>query len=254
MAIPSTKILGVRVDQVDLAQTLNIIDDFIASRNTHQIVVVNAAKIVKAIKDTQLKAIIEEADLSGADGMSVVWASKLFGQKIPDRVNGTDLMEALVVKAQQKNYRIFFFGAKQEVVEKVVSVYQEQFPALQVAGYHHGYFTKEEEEQVAQKIGESKADILFVAFGTPKKEKFISAYKDIMNVPVIHGVGGSFDVVAGITKRAPLWMQKYGLEWFYRFLQEPSRMWKRYLVTNSLFIYYLMLHLLRLKKNDNQRQ
>lgn len=224
MTIPSTKILGVRVDLIDLSHTLQIIDDFIVARKTHQLVVVNAAKIVKAVKDQQLKEIIATADLSGADGMPVVWASKLFGQKIPGRVNGTDLMEALVEKAAQKGYRIFFFGAKQEVVEKVVSVYQEQFPALQVAGYHHGYFTKEEEQQVAQKIGESKADILFVAFGTPKKEKFISAYKDIMNVPVIHGVGGSFDVVAGITKRAPLWLQKSGLELFYRFLQEPSRM------------------------------
>lgn len=248
MDIPSTKILGVRVDLIDLSRTLDIIDEFIAARKTRQIVVVNAAKIVKAQKDTQLKKIIEQADLSGADGMPVVWASRLFGQRISGRVNGTDLMEALVLKAQQKDYRIFFFGAKQEVVEKVVATYKELFPALQVAGYHNGYFSKDEEKQVAEKIGDSKADILFVAFGTPKKEKFISAYKDIMNVPVIHGVGGSFDVVAGITKRAPLWMQKSGLEWFYRFLQEPSRMWKRYLVTNSLFIYYLLLHLLRLRR------
>jgi len=250
MDIPSTRILGVRVDRVDLHQTLHIIDEFIAARTTHQIVVVNAAKIVKAIQDRQLKAIIEQADLSGADGMPVVWASKLFGKSIPGRVNGTDLMEALVLKAQQKNYRIFFLGARQEVVKKVVSMYKSFFPALQIAGYHHGYFSKEEERQVAQKIGDSNADILFVAFGTPKKEKFISAYKEIMRVPVIHGVGGSFDVVAGITKRAPLWMQKSGLEWFYRFLQEPRRMWKRYLVTNTLFIFYILLALLHLKKFD----
>jgi len=248
MDIPSTKILGIRVDLVNLSQTLDIIDDFITARKTRQIVVVNVAKIVKAVKDKQLKNIIEEADLSGADGMPVVWASKLFGQKIPGRVNGTDLMEALVAKAQQRDYRIFFFGAKQEVVEKVVSTYKELFPSLQVAGYHNGYFSKEEERQIAEKIGASKADILFVAFGTPKKEKFISAYKNIMNVPVIHGVGGSFDVLAGVTKRAPLWMQKSGLEWFYRFLQEPGRMWKRYLVTNSLFLYYLLLHFSGLKR------
>lgn len=251
MVIPSTNILGVRVDLIDLPKTLDIIDDFIASRKTHQIVVVNVAKIVKAITDSQLKQIIRDADLSGADGVPVVWASRLVGDKvIPGRVNGTDLMEALVEKAAEKRYRIFFFGAKPEVVEKVVENFTGIYPALQVAGFHHGYFTKDEEREVAEKIGASNADILFVAFGTPKKEKFISTYKDIMHVPVIHGVGGSFDVIAGVTKRAPVWMQKNGLEWFYRFLQEPSRMWKRYLVTNTRFVVYLLLHVLGLKKFD----
>ncbi len=250
MVISHTKILGIRVDLVDLSQTLDIIDDFINSRKTHQIVVVNVAKIVKALKDQQLKQIIADADLSGADGMPVVWASKLFGKKIPGRVNGTDLMEHLVSRSAEKGYRVFFFGAKQEVVEKVVTKYQRLFPSLKVAGYNNGYYVKEEEKHIAEKIGETKADILFVAFGTPKKEKFISAYKDIINVPVIHGVGGSFDIIAGVTKRAPIWMQQYGFEWFFRIIQEPGRMWKRYLGTNSLFIIYLLLYLLRLRKFD----
>lgn len=250
MDIPSTRILGVRVDRIDLAQTLQRIDGFIKTRRTHQIVVVNAAKVVKAQKDAYLRQIIEDADLSGADGVPIVWVSRLFGEAIPGRVNGTDLMEKLVARAAEKGYRIFFFGAEEAVVSEVVRIYRESYPELQVAGYRNGYFTPQEERGIAEDIGKSQADILFVAFGTPKKEHFIRDHKDILKVPVIHGVGGSFDVVAGKTSRAPEWMQNFGLEWFYRFLQEPRRMWKRYLVTNTLFVYYVALAFFRLRKFD----
>lgn len=248
MTINSTKILGVRVDLVDMEQTLEIIEEFIHSRKVHQIVVVNVAKIVKAIHDQKLKNILGQAALSGADGMPVVWVSRLFGHPIPGRVNGTDLMNKLVELSAKKGYRIFFFGARPEVVKRVVTIYSELYPSLEIAGYHHGYFEQKDEEAIANMIRNSNADILFVAFGSPKKEKFIDKYKEIMNVPVIHGVGGSFDVVAGVTKRAPLWMQQSGLEWLYRFLQEPKRMWRRYLITNTLFIYYLLLYIIKIKK------
>ncbi len=248
MAIASTRILGIRVDLIDLEGTLNKIDEYIREGITRQIVVVNVAKVVKAHKDRYLREIIETADLCGADGVPLVWVSRLRGKAIPGRVNGTDLMERLVERAAYKGYRIFFFGAEEEVVSSVVDIYQKMFPELQVAGYRNGYFTPEEEPEIAQQIGDSKADILFVAFGTPKKEKFISDHKAVMKVPVIHGVGGSFDVIAGKVKRAPVWMQNVGLEWFYRLLQEPGRMWQRYLVTNSKFVYWLLLDILRIKK------
>ena len=246
--LQSLRILGIRVDRVDLEQTLRYVDQFIHERRTHQIVVVNVAKVVKALKDDYLRQIIEEADLCGADGVPLVWVSHLKGKPIPGRVNGTDLMEKMVELAARKGYRIFFFGAEELVVKKVVAIYQNLYPSLRVAGYRNGYFTPEEEVEIAREIGESKADILFVAFGTPKKEHFIKNYKDIMKVPVIHGVGGSFDVVAGKTRRAPRWMQNWGLEWLFRLLQEPRRMWKRYLVTNSLFVWLVLLELLGLKK------
>ena len=248
MAIASTRILGIRVDLIDLEGTLNKIDDYIREGITRQIVVVNVAKVVKARKDRYLREIIETADLCGADGVPLVWVSRLTGKTIPGRVNGTDLMEHLVERSAEKGYRIFFFGAEEEVVRSVVDIYQEQFPALQVAGYRNGYFNPEDEPEIARQIGDSRADILFVAFGTPKKEKFIGDHKAVMNVPVIHGVGGSFDVIAGKVKRAPVWMQNCGMEWFYRFLQEPGRMWQRYLVTNSTFIFWLLLDMLHLKK------
>jgi len=248
MAIPSTNILGVRVDLVDLPQTLQLIENFINSGRPHQIVVVNVSKIVKAQYDNFLKKIINDADLVGADGIPVVWMSKLFKPVIPGRVNGTDLMKALVATAAQKGYSVYFFGAEDDVINKVVSFYSKKYPALKIAGARNGYFSEDEEIDIVKQIRKSNADIMFVGFGSPKKEIFINKYKYQMKVPVIHGVGGSFDVVAGKTKRAPIWMQKYGLEWFFRILQEPKRMLKRYLVTNSLFIIFVIMKMLGIKK------
>ena len=240
MSIPSTRLLGVRVDLVDLRQTLQIIDRFIATGKTHQIVVVNASKVVQAQKNSPLNDIIDGAALVGADGVPLIWVSKLFGTPIPGRVNGTDLMEKLVERAAKLSYKIYFLGATEEVVRKVVRKYLTRYPDLKIAGYHNGYLNPEEEENIVIKISKSGADILFVGFGTPQKEIFVKKHLHTMNVPVVHGVGGSFDVIAGVTKRAPLWMQRHGLEWFFRLIQEPKRMFKRYLITNTIFVFLVI--------------
>lgn len=245
MELAKTSILQVRIDRIDLNDTVKYCDQVIRTRVPHQIVVVNAAKLVKARTDKLLRRIINQADLVGADGMPLVWISRLLGNPIPGRVNGTDLMEKLAAHAASKGHSIYFLGAKPEVVKEVVARFRRQYPNLRVAGYRDGYFTPEEETQVVEDIRKSGADIIFLAFGSPKKEKFVRRHLYNMNVPVVHGVGGSFDVVAGVTKRAPLWMQNWGLEWFYRFLQEPSRMWQRYLVTNTGFVLLVGVELLR---------
>ncbi len=245
MTIAKSFISGVRLDKVSMEQTLECCDQFIRTRIPHQIVVVNVAKLVKAKTDQFLRQIINEADLVGADGVPLVWLSRILRDPIPGRVNGTDLMEKLVERAAEKGYSIYFLGAKPEVVRKVITVYKRKYPLLKIAGYHDGYFRPEEEAEVAEEICSSGADILFLAFGSPKKEKFVRSYLYRMNVPVVHGVGGSFDVVAGVTKRAPVWMQNSGLEWFYRLLQEPDRMWKRYLFTNAEFFLLVLLELFR---------
>ena len=245
MEIPSIRILGVRVDRVDMKQTLEAAKQFVESGQPHQIVVVNVAKIIKARSDNALREVIEGADLVGADGVPVVWASRLLGPAIPGRVNGTDLMEELVELSDQNGYRVYFLGAKQEVVERVVETYKMKYANLNVAGYRNGYYSEEDEEQVALSIRDASADILLIALGTPQKEHFANRYGEVMNVPVIHGVGGSFDVVAGLTKRAPLWMQRAGLEWIYRLCQEPRRMWRRYLITNTVFVGLMVFELLR---------
>jgi N-acetylglucosaminyldiphosphoundecaprenol N-acetyl-beta-D-mannosaminyltransferase len=154
-------------------------------------------------------------------------------------------MYKLLEKGNEKGYRIFFFGAKKEVLQRVLEKVRAEYPGVKIAGFHHGYYPVAEELAIAHQIGKSQADILFIAFGSPKKELWVKRYLHVMRVPVIHGVGGSFDVMAGVVPRAPLWMQRGGLEWFFRLLQEPRRMWRRYLVTNVLFVVLFSLEWLR---------
>lgn len=233
------ELFGLPLDALNMQETLEVIEKSIDSNRQIHHVVVNAAKIVNAQKDVNLWESITHCDLINADGQAVVWASKILRRPLPARVAGIDLMECLVALAAKKNYRIFFLGAKEEVVSKVVAKYSDQYCNKLVAGYRNGYFTKEEEKAVAMQIAASKAHILFVAITSPKKELFLNTYKLDIQTPFIMGVGGSFDVVSGLVKRAPRWMQKAGLEWFYRVLQEPRRMWRRYLTTNTKFILLL---------------
>lgn len=227
---------GIPIDSLTMQETLVHIDKSITNKQALHHVVVNAAKLVNAQKDPALQASIVKCDIINPDGQSIVWASRFLDQPLPERVTGIDLMENLVKLAAKKKYRIFFLGAKEEVLKQVISKYTRQYGDHIIAGYRNGYFKKEEEPLVAMQIAESRADILFVAISSPKKEVFLNTYKGIIKTPFIMGVGGSFDVVAGLVKRAPLWMQKSGLEWLYRLSQEPKRMWKRYLYGNIAFI------------------
>ena len=220
-----------------MQETLQKVDSVIVKGEQLHHVVVNAGKIVAMQNDLQLRKSVNESDLINADGQAVVWASKVLKKPLKERVAGIDLMINLVKLASQKNYKIFFFGAKDEVVKAVVNKYSIEYSPDIIAGFRNGYFKKEEEQDIARQISNSRANILFVAISSPTKENFLYENKELLNkVNFIMGVGGSFDVVSGKVKRAPLWMQNYGLEWFYRFVQEPKRMWKRYLVGNSKFI------------------
>lgn len=201
-----------------------------------QHIVVNAAKIVHAQKDEELRNAINNSDLVNIDGKPVVWALKLLGHKVPEKVSGVDLFIKLIELAQEKGYKPYFLGAKKEVLDQMINVIKEKYPEVKIAGYRDGYFKNEDEQAIADEIKNSGTDMLFLGITSPKKELFLDKYTGYMCVPFSMGVGGSFDILSGKTKRAPVWMQNCGLEWFYRFLQEPGRMWKRYLVTNTLFI------------------
>lgn len=230
-------ILNTNIDNYCTEETLSLIEQTIDNQKQLHLVVVNASTIVSMQSDMQLRKSVNESDLINADGQAVVWASKILGKPLKERVAGTDLMINLVEMAHQKKYKIFFFGAKEEVVKKVVEKYSNQYSPDIIAGYRNGYFKKEEEKDIANEIANSGANLLFIAISSPTKENFVFNNKQLLGkVNFIMGVGGAFDVVSGRTKRAPLWMQKSGMEWFYRFLQEPKRMWKRYLVGNTKFI------------------
>jgi N-acetylglucosaminyldiphosphoundecaprenol N-acetyl-beta-D-mannosaminyltransferase len=236
-AVGRINICNVPVDALTMQQTIDLIDNSIRDNKSIHHVVINAVKVVNAQKDINLKESIINCDIINADGQGIVWASRLLNKPLPERVAGIDLMEKLVELAAKKKYRIFFLGAKEEIVSKVVKIYSDKFGDEIIAGYRNGYFKKEEEQQIAQQIAGSNANILFVAMSSPKKEIFLNTHKSLIQTSFIMGVGGSFDVVAGFVKRAPLWMQNWGLEWLFRTLQEPRRMWKRYLFGNSWFIY-----------------
>jgi N-acetylglucosaminyldiphosphoundecaprenol N-acetyl-beta-D-mannosaminyltransferase len=221
-----------------MAETISIVNDTIVNEESIQHVVVNAGKIVQMQKDEQLRESVNNSDIINADGQAVVWAANFLNKPLKERVAGIDLMENLVELAYKNNYKIFLFGAKEEVVKEVATIYSKKYGSDIIAGYRNGYYQKEEEASIANEIVSSGANMLFVAITSPKKENFLYDFKkELKAVNFTMGVGGSFDVIAGLTKRAPKWMQNSGLEWFYRFVQEPKRMWKRYLVGNSKFIY-----------------
>lgn len=232
----TVNIFECNVAALTMQETIENIEKYIKQRKPIQHVVINAGKVVLMEKDKELKRVIQKCPLINADGQSIVWASKFLNKPLPERVAGIDLMENMVRISNEKGYRIYFFGAKEDVVKKVIAIYKEKYPNLQVAGYRNGYFKEEDNDDIVEDMKKSKADILFVAFSSPKKEFWLAKNMNKISIPFCMGVGGSFDVVAGVTKRAPVWMQKSGLEWFYRFIQEPKRMWKRYLVGNSKFI------------------
>jgi len=233
--------MGCGIDNLSMEETLGRIEEFIRSGLPHQHVVVNVDKLVKASRDPGLRRIVNECDLVSADGMPVVWASRLLGKPLKERVAGIDLFEALMRRAADKGWRVFLLGARAEVTGAVADIYRRRYPGLALAGWRDGYWQGEEEEaQVARTVADSRADLLFVAISSPKKEHFLGKYQAAMRVPFAMGVGGTFDVAAGRVRRAPPWMQRAGLEWFWRFLQEPRRMFRRYFIDDMAFVWLLI--------------
>jgi N-acetylglucosaminyldiphosphoundecaprenol N-acetyl-beta-D-mannosaminyltransferase len=234
-------LMGCSIDNLSMEETLQTVEGFIATGKPHQHVVVNVDKLVKASRDPALQRIINECALVNVDGMPVVWASRLLGKPLKERVAGVDLFEALMRRAGEKGWRVFLLGAKEEVVREVAGTYGRKYPQLVLAGCRNGYWNGEiEEAMVVEQIRDARPDILFVAINSPKKEQFLGRWQAEMKIPFAMGVGGTFDVAIGLVKRAPVWMQKAGLEWFYRFLQEPRRMFRRYFIDDMAFVWLLI--------------
>lgn len=236
--------LGTQMDSMNMSEAVEQIKIDIQSNKFIQHCVVNVAKLVNMKKDPELKKSVESCDIINIDGMGVVWGARWCGHHVPERVAGVDLFHSLLEMSAENDLPVFLLGAKQDVVSKTAENIMLKNPKLKVAGFHHGYFW-DDEEAIVNKIKESGAKLLFVAITSPKKENFINKWQDKLGVNFVMGVGGTFDVVAGKVNRAPVWMQNNGLEWLYRVIQEPGRMWKRYLVTNSKFAWLLIKEKLR---------
>ena len=245
-------ILNTYVNAMSMDETVDAVEEMIERRVPVQHVVINALKVNLMRKDENLRKIVNECPLINADGASIVLAAKMLKIPLKERVAGFDLFVRLVEEASDKNYKIYLFGAREEVVKKVKAIFERKYPTLQIVGYRNGYFTEADEPEIVKNMAESGADMMFVAFSSPKKEYWIRLYLKELNIPFVMGVGGSFDVIAGTTKRAPLWMQKCGMEWFYRFIQEPGRLWKRYLVGNVSFMIYVLQYKMRMILKNNR--
>lgn len=232
---PRADVLGCAIDRLDMQATLDTVEAIIAKGDYTQHMAINAAKLVTMHDDPKLTQIVDDCGLVNADGQAVVWASRMLGDPLPERVAGVDLMQELLGLAERKGYRVFFLGARQEVLATAVERIRERHPALQLAGARDGYFSDAEESAVCEQIRSSRADILFVAMSSPRKEYFLGEHGPALGAPFVMGVGGSIDVIAGVTRRAPASWQRLGLEWLYRLLQEPRRMFRRYAVTNWRF-------------------
>ena len=235
-AVCRRELFGIQVAALTLEEALDRVELAVETRTPLRIAVVNAAKVV---------GMRLSCDPILADGISVVWASRLLGLPLPERVAGIDLMNAILTRGQSRGYRVYCLGATQEVLEKATARIVADHPGISLVGFRNGYYGPDEEATVAREIAAARPDVLLVAMASPRKEGFLARWSDRLGVPVCHGVGDSFDVLAGKVQRAPQMWQQFGLEWLYRLKQEPGRLWRRYLVTNTLFLGMFLLELVR---------
>lgn len=231
--------LGSPMHAVTMAQTLDIADEAMRERRSLHHVVVNVAKLVTMRNNPELREDVVGADVINVDGVGVLWGARLCGLRIPERVAGVDIMTEMFALCARKGYRPYLFGAEQQVLDAVVARLAKDYPSLEIAGMRNGYFKSEDEDDIVAAINNSAADCLFVAMPTPRKERFLKKYRVLLQPSFVMGVGGSFDVYGGKVVRAPHLVQALGMEWLFRVLQEPRRLWRRYYDTNKAYAYLL---------------
>ncbi|MDI6704120.1 MAG: WecB/TagA/CpsF family glycosyltransferase [bacterium] len=238
-------IMGIDIDSIGFEEAIERIEGFISQRSIHYIVTPNVDHLIKLQKDEEFREIYKNASMVLPDGVPLLWAGRFLGTPLKEKVSGSDLFPALCKVSSEKGYRLFFLGSTDHVLKKVCKILKSRYPNLKITGAYAPSFkimeNKKENEEIIRMIKSKRPDILFVGLGAPKQERWIYRNLKRINVPVSIGIGISFDYMAGEIRRAPKWMQRIGLEWFYRLLQEPKRLWKRYLIDDMKFFYYILL-------------
>ncbi len=230
-------ILGVNVDIITMKQAVKNLEDYIQNaRKPHFVATANAEMVMIAQTDFELLDILNSADLVVPDGAGVVWAASHQGVSISERVAGYDLTQNLLKEAANKGYTVFLFGGSPGIAEKAKKVAEQWYPGIRIIGFRDGYFSCGEESGIIHSIQNAKPDIILVALGVPKQEKWVNKHLRDLNVSVAIGVGGTFDVMAGAVKRAPLWMQQAKLEWLFRLLLQPSRFMRMVALPKFVFL------------------
>lgn len=257
MKIDEVRILGTKVNRISMEDSIRIIEEFISDKEKHQVCVPNVWSTVLMQKDKEFREINNSSSLAIPDGMPLVWTSKFYGKPIQERVSGPDLFLEFSKVAAEKGYKFFFLGASPDILKKMTINLKEKYPSLKIVGTYSPpfaeEFSEEENRRMIEIINRAKPNILWVGLTAPKQEKWIGKHLNQLEVPVSIGIGGAFDFVAVRVKRAPRWIQKMGLEWFFRLCQEPNRLIKRYLVGNTIFIWlvikeFISIRILRNKK------
>jgi len=236
----TVQILNCEFAAVTLADTADWARDWINSGRRGYICTVNVAILMMMRSDPKLQSFVDRASLVVVDGQPLVWASHLQSAHLPERVTGVDLVDQLCALAAKEGFGVYFLGAGRDVIETATKRLVDRFPGLDVCGIADGYFDTTEAPERARAIRESGAKILIVGMGVPRQEEFIESHWDELGIELTIPVGGSFEVIAGTARRAPVFLQRIGMEWSFRLAQEPRRLWKRYLVTNTQFIFHLL--------------
>ena len=248
-------ISGVRIDKAGLKDVYNFASESINLKKACLIISINVDVLIKARKDFELKSIINNSELVLADSRILLFSSYLLGKPLEGNITGSNLFFSFSDWAAKKKYKLFLLGAASGVAEKVAEILIKKYPGLKIVGTYSPPFgfenNEDENKKMVKIIKECSPDVLFVAFGVPKQEKWIWRYKDEYNVPVSVGIGATFDYISGNVRRAPKWMQKIGLEWLFRLCQEPRRLWKRYLIGNTIFIWLVLKEFINYKFGKN---
>jgi len=248
---PRVNILGVGISVINMGIALDVIEAWITQRESHYVCVTPVHSVMECQRDPELRRICNASGMTTPDGMPLVWLSRLYGYRYVDRVYGPDLMLALCEQSVSRGYRHFFYGGAEGIPEQLAEGLQGRFPGLQVVGTHSPPFrplTPEEDTAVVQMINVADPDIVWVGLGSPKQERWMADHVGHLSAPVLIGVGAAFDFLAGRKRQAPRWMQRSGLEWLFRLLTEPRRLWRRYLVNNPLFMLLVAAQMLGLRE------
>lgn len=222
-AIPTVPIFGIRVSKVDMEATVSYLTEAVQKRVPHQVITANPIMVMTALENPAYMEIMKSAELVVPDGTGVVWAAEYCKEPVAERVAGFDLLHELLHQGESYNWRVYLLGSTPEVIRETVVRLQSQYPGIVIAGYHDGFFGPENDEEIVAGILKAQPDLLFVARGADSQEPWIAKFKSRLNIPVMMGVGGSFDVISGKSRRAPKAFQKLRAEWLYRLLKEPTR-------------------------------
>jgi len=241
------RIFNIKIHPLRKFEFLSIIKSNLKIGNQIVQIGVNSASINGLVKNADFRRAVNNADLVNIDGVSVTWALRFLGYKVPERVATPDLADNILLMAEKEGYSIFLFGARDSILQSCKKNLELSFPKLKIAGYRSGYYHAEEESLIIEDINKKKPDILFLGMPSPQKELFFEKYRHSLTAKYILGVGGYFDIISGFTKRAPLWVQKIGMEWFQRFIQEPGRMWPRYTTGSCKFLWLVLKEKFRAK-------